>query len=283
MAANVLTDSKTPAIIVTEIKMMNSTFNGVHFLVEGENDIKFWKTRIAKGRTAIVNCEGKTNLLGASQIISHQNIPNVVGVYDSDYDGLFGVAHYPNMLTPTDENDLEVTLLASQALYILLNEYADESLLNAFQNDNGFSAVEHLEKMSQEFGKLRLLNKVLEHNVDFNQLSPYKFVSQDHWILDKAGLHAEYAMLASISVDKLNTALSSIIPIAKSWGLCQGHDSVKILAQGLRKKIGKKPINDQDLAKVLRIAYSPEMLRQSLMYKSLRILEATLTVPIFDC
>lgn len=282
MAINALTTSKTPDIIVTEIMMMSATFKGVHFLVEGDDDSKFWKTRIAKERTSIVNCEGKPNLLGASQIISRQGLSRVAGVYDPDFEHLFGVIHFPNVLTPTDENDLEVTLLASEALDLLLHEYADETLLGAFKASQGLSAVGQLERMSQEFGKLRLLSKQLGHNVDFDRLSPYRFVSQDDWILDLAELHVEYARLAGISVAQLHADLSATIPTTKSWGLCQGHDSVRILAQGLRKRIGKKQINEQDLAKVLRIAYSVEMLQQSQMYKSLRALEAKLPGPIFD-
>lgn len=282
LANNTLTTSKTPAIIVTEIKMMSSTFRGVHFLVEGDDDSKFWKMRVAKERTSIVNCEGKPNLLGASQIISRQGLSCVAGVYDSDFEHLFGVTHAPDVLTPTDENDLEVTLLASEALHILLHEYADENLLRAFETAHGLSAIKHLEQMSQEFGKLRLLSKQLSHNVDFDRLSPYRFVSQDDWILDLTKLHMEYAALSGISVAQLHTNLETTIPSTKSWGLCQGHDSVRILAQGLRKKIGKKQINDQDLARVLRIAYSLEMLQQSQMYKSLKTLEANLPVSIFD-
>lgn len=282
LATNTLTASKTPDIIVSEIKMMSSTFKGVFFLVEGDDDSKFWKTRIAKGQTSIVNCEGKPNLLGASQIISRQGLSRVAGVYDPDFEHLFGVIHVPNILTPTDENDLEVTLLASEALDLLLHEYADEALLGEFRVSQDLSAVDQLERMSQEFGKLRLLSKQLDHNVDFDRLSPYRFVSQDDWSLDLVELHVEYARLAGISVEQLHADLTATIPATKPWGLCQGHDSIRILAQGLRKKIGKKQINEQDLARVLRIAYSLDMLQRSQMYKSLRALETTLLGPIFD-
>lgn len=260
---------------------MSSTFKGVHFLVEGDDDSKFWKPRIAKGKTSIVNCEGKSNLLGASKIIVEQGLSCVAGVYDSDFEHLFGVVHAPDMLTPTDENDLEVTLLTSKALEILLHEYADDALLQAFQTSHGISVVEHLELVSQEFGKLRLINKQCGHNVDFEHLSPYRFVSQDDWTLDRVGLHSEYAELADITPSRLQIDLASIIPATRAWGLCQGHDSVRILAQGLRRTIGKKQIKEQDLAKVLRIAYSLEMLEQSQMYKTLRMLELKLPGPIF--
>lgn len=281
LVKNALTSSKTPAIILNEIKMMSSTFNGVHFLVEGDDDSRFWKPRIAKQKTSIVNCEGRPNLLGASQLILRQGIGCAAGVYDSDFDQHFGIIHCPDILAATDENDLEVTLLASEALSAILHEYADESLIRTFEVDRGMSAVSYLERVSQEFGKLRLLNKQLNHNVDFDRLSPYRFVSPEDWSLDLVGLHAEYTRLAGISAAQLQSDMAAKIPTTKSWGLCQGHDSVRILAQGLRKRIGKKQISEQDLAKILRIAYSVEQFQRSQMYQTLRTLEAKLPVAIF--
>lgn len=282
MAATPLTASKTPNIIVTEIKMMSSAFKGGYFLVEGDDDSKFWKAHIPTAHASIVICEGKPNLLGATQIIYQQGLFGVAGVYDPDFEHLFGVIHFPSFLTPTDENDLELTLLASRALELLLHEYADENKLRAFEASHGITAVAQLENMSKEFGKLRLLSKKLGHNVDFDRLSPYRFVSQNDWVLDIQGLHAEYARLAGIPVEQLRASLTAAIPTAKSWGLCQGHDAIRILAQGLRKSIGRTQISEQDLAKVLRIAYSREMLQQSQMYKALKALEEKMPGPIFD-
>lgn len=282
MANNMLKGSKTPAIIVTEIKMMSSTFKGVHFLVEGDGDSKFWKTRLTKHYTSIVSCEGKQNLLGASQLISRQGLAFVVGVYDADFEHLFGVVHNPHLLTPTDENDLEVTLLASEALDVVLHEYADESLLNFFESNHRISVVDHLEAMSGEFGKLRLLSNLLGQNVDFGRLSPYRFFSSVDWTLNVGELHSEYARLAGVSVKQLHRDLTASIPDAKRWGLCHGHDTVRILAHGLRSVIGKRQISEQDLAKILRIAYSFKMLEKSRMYSALKILEAKMAVPIFD-
>ena len=102
MATTTLTTSKTPGIIVSEIRMMSATFKGVHFLVEGDDDSRFWRPRVASGSVTIVNCEGKPNLLGASTIIQRLGLSSIAGVYDPDFEKLFGVTHHPNILTPTD-------------------------------------------------------------------------------------------------------------------------------------------------------------------------------------
>lgn len=108
MATTPLIGSKTPGIIVSEIRMMSATFKGVHFLVEGDEDIRFWKHRVSRATVTIVNCEGKPNLLAATNLVQRAGLRCVSGVYDPDFERLFGVAHFPNVLAPTDQNDLEL-------------------------------------------------------------------------------------------------------------------------------------------------------------------------------
>ena len=260
---------------------MSATFKGVHFLVEGDDDSKFWKQRISKEKTSIVCCEGRPNLLGVSVLLTRRGLTSVLGVYDADFDHLHGVTHSSNMLAPTDENDLEVTILASDAIGSVIAEYAEESLVEEFEKVEGASPVDYLERLCREFGQLRFLSRVQGHNVDFDRLSPYRFVSQDTWGLDRDALWKEYATFAGVSRPDLEAQLQASIPVTKQWGLCQGHDAVRILAQGFRKRIGRKQISEQDLAKILRIAYSNEMLRLSRMFATLHALENILKVKIF--
>ena len=151
MATTALTASKTPGIIVAEIRMMSASFSGVHFLVEGDDDSRFWKPRVSSTSVTIVNCEGKPNLLGASALIQRLGISAVAGVYDPDFERLFGVTHHPNILTPTDHNDLELTLIASDALNSLLHEFGDPDLIADFERTHGISVAHHLEATSRQF------------------------------------------------------------------------------------------------------------------------------------
>lgn len=260
---------------------MSASFKGIHFLVEGDDDSKFWKPRVSSSSVTIVNCEGKPNLLGASAIIQRIGLSSVAGVYDPDFERLFGVTHHPNILTPTDHNDLELTLIASDALNSLLHEFGDADQIADFERIQGVTIAQHLEATSRQFGQLRYLSGTLGHRVDFDRLSPYRFVSPDTWLLDRDALLAEYAILAGLTVAAVDALVQSGCPQAPSWWLSQGHDTCRVLAQGLRRRIGKKQLSDQDIAKVLRIAFSLELLQQSVMYRSLRSFEARLPVPLF--
>lgn len=282
MATSSLTSSKTPGIIVSEIRMMSATFKGVHFLVEGDEDIRFWKHRVATSNVSIVNCEGKPNLLGASALVRRINLRGVVGVYDPDFERLFGVSHYPELLTPTDENDLELTLVASHALQSVLNEYTSEDLVGEFERKHGTSVVAHLEQLSRRFGELRLLNSTLNHRVDFDRLSPYRFVSIDTWQIDLSALHDEYATLSGVASGDLPSLIARHCPSGAPWQLSQGHDTLRLLAQGLRRTIGRRQINEQDLLKLIRLAYSLDLLQASGMYRALKAIESGLPTRIFQ-
>ena len=276
-----LNSSKTPGIIVSEICMMGSTFHGVHFLVEGEDDSKFWKHHLKRENVSLVNCGGRPNLLGAAALIGHATIAGVAGVYDPDFDRLHGTPpHAPHILAATDANDLETTLLTSAALERLLSEYADTALLTAFESRHGVSVAAHIERTSREFGQLRFLNSRAGYCVDFDKLSPYRFVSKTDWSLDLAGLKAQLAALASINLATLDAALVDC-PDAAPWAYTQGHDAVQILAQGLGGIIGKRQMDGREVTRLLRLAYTDTMLKQTAMHASLCIIEKTLPMPLF--
>jgi Protein of unknown function (DUF4435) len=279
---NTLNTSKTPGIIVSEICMMRSTFNGVHFLVEGEDDSRFWKHYLKRQNVSLVDCGGRPNLIGATHKIDQAAITGVAGVYDPDFDRLHGTPpHAPHILVQTDANDLETTLLTSAALAKLLAEYADTTLLVAFESSRGVSVLEHIERTASEFGRLRFLNSVAGYRVDFAKLSPYRFVSKDDWSLDLAGLKTAFAALASISLAALEAALLADCPHATPWAYCQGHDAVRILAQGLLRTIGRHQMNEQDVTRLLRAIYNDTMLKQTAMYASLCAIEPTLPAKLF--
>lgn len=281
MASTLLLSSKTPEIIVTEIRMMSSTFNGIHFLLEGDDDSRFWKPRLSKCTVTTVTCEGKPNIIGAAALVNELGLTAVAGVYDPDFERLLGVIHSPNILVPTDGNDLEVTLVVSGALKFVLHEYADEKLVEDFENQAGMSVIDYLESVSAEFGRLRFLNNRLDHKVNFDRLSPYRFVSVADWSLDRAGLHAEYAALSSTDPHALRDAIAAHCPPTVSWGYSQGHDCLRILTQGLKQRIGRRQVKERDVVRILRTAYSAEMLQSSAMYASLRMIESSLRAPLF--
>ncbi|WP_339517337.1 DUF4435 domain-containing protein [Comamonas sp. MYb69] len=254
---------------------MNANFQGIHFLVEGEDDGKFWRSFVNDENISLVICEGKEKLVGASGLLSTLKKKNITGVYDRDFDGLNGVVHHPNMLISTDENDLEITIVRSRALRKAIAELAAKEKVKSFEEANGLSVENHVERLSSEFGKLRFLNHKLSHRVDFDKLSPYRFINANDWMLNVEELRASYAQLASISNEELISHLHLHIPIVEPWQLSQGHDVIRIISQGLKFAIGERQINERDLGIYLRLAYEPGCLQKLKMYNFLKSIENT--------
>ena len=279
MSTCILNVSKTPGVIVNEILMMSSSFNGSHFLVEGTDDCKFWRPRLISQNVNLVDCEGKTNLLGSAGLLTG-NSTKVVGVFDADFDRHRGIACPHNFLVHTDENDLEIMLLRSNAFDAFKNEFTQLPLVRAFEQRIGAQIIEHIENVSRAFGQLRFLSCVSGHNVDFDNLSPYRFVSAADWLLDHAGLKAEYAALANITIPVLETNLMACCPPLPLWAYSQGHDTVRILAQGLKRTIGATHMSEHDVTRILRIAYTQEMLRQAPLYAWLDTFQKQLPAPV---
>ncbi len=282
MNTSPLNSSKTPGSIVTEIHMMRSTFKGIHFLVEGEDDSKFWKDYLHRENVTLVNCEGKPNLIATALQIEAAAIPRVTGVYDADFDRLHGThPHSPNILTPTDDNDLETMLLKSAALDKLLSQYADAKKLAAFQDRIGKTVVEHVAQTARHFGQLRFLNSVANLRIDFKHLSPYRFVEIESWNVKTDELQAKFAELTSTSPAELATALQTHCQHDTEWAYVQGHDATRILAQGLRKTIANEQMDEHSVTRILRTAFTDILLKQTTMYAALRTITAKMPVQLF--
>jgi len=215
-------------------------------------------------------------------LMINKGIPNVTGVYDTDYDVLQNIAVYHSThLTRTDHNDLEITFVTSNALKILLDEFADADQIIEFEKRVNMTILNHIEKVSCEFGKLRYLNLIRNLEVKFDNLSPYRFVSKTDWGLDLAALRTAFCSVANLSEMDLINNLMQYCPDQLMWAYSQGHDTLKILAIGLRYIIGNHQRDEDGLLGELRLAFSKQMLEQTAMYASLKTKETRWGIPLF--
>lgn len=260
--------SKTPGIVLAEIEMMRSAYSGSYFLVEGVYDSKFWKRRVCQGEVALIDCEGRANLLQVAEKVCGNGVPGVLGIYDPDFDRHFGLHHHDTVLAITDENDLDVTLIASAALEHVLHEFADADKLKSFEINNG-PVGKHICAVATKFGQLRYLNQVNSYKVDFDELSPYRFLDVDAWTLNLNDLYHQFCVKANITTEILLSEVARLDAKTDGWNFCQGHDCLKIAAQGMKKILGAKHYAEGDVAKLLRLAYSEAQLKASVMYMHL--------------
>ncbi len=145
---------KTPGTLVAEIKMSRMSHEGAFLLVEGKDDIRFWRSR-RHVDCELVDGEGKRNVIGGIQKLDATSFVGVLGIVDSDYDPLTGISIESENLLLTDAHDLECLLCRSSALDKVLAEYGNHPKIERFENKTGDDVRTGLLKRALVFGRLR--------------------------------------------------------------------------------------------------------------------------------
>lgn len=270
-----LANSKTPAILRSEIILKSSGFDGIFLAVEGDFDSRFWSTRINSNFARIVHCGGKPNLLGLLELYVDHGYKGLAAIADADFDRLFGKIDSHWCLSYTDHSDLESTLIISNALPRILSEYADKLKIDWFEESSGKRIQDHLRLLASFFGTLRFVNEAKNYRVDFDKLSPYKYISGTSWALDEVALVQDFLSLAGITSEQLLLDQNKLHAncILEPWSLVQGHDCLRILAIGLTPSIigltGQKSVNQAELQKAFRLTFDADDLTRTTMYRDL--------------
>lgn len=243
--------------------------------VEGDFDSRFWSARINSNFARIVHCGGKSNLLGLLELYVEHGYAGIAAVADADFDRLFGRINAHWCLSYTDNCDLESTLIISNALQRILSEYGDESKIGSFEKVSERQIQEHLRLLASFFGGLRLVNEVKNYRVDFEKLSPYKYINNTSWALDEVTLAQDFLNLAGITNEQLVLDQNELNAnfFLEPWSLVQGHDCIRILAIGLTPSIigvtGQKSVSPAELQKAFRLTFDADDLTQTTMYRDL--------------
>lgn len=259
--------NKTPGVVVAEIEMLRAVDLTTSFIVEGNDDSRFWKARTVS-QVTIVDCEGKKNLLEVARQACETGKDYIFGIYDADFDHLNGIRHHSKLLAITDENDLEITLLRSESLGWFLDHLADQIKVKSFEANVGVTVSDHIEAIARKFGELRFLNQTHSYGVDFDKLSPYRFISSDAWQLDKTSLYKEFSVLAGLSSSDLSEKLEALCHYGK-WALVQGHDCIKILTQGMKKVLSNRQSTEGEVTQMLALGFDKAKLVATRMYSDI--------------
>ncbi|SEF24333.1 DUF4435 domain-containing protein [Variovorax sp. NFACC27] len=271
--------NKTPGVVVAEIEMLRAANKITGFIVEGHDDSRFWRARTAPKRVTIIDCEGKENLIEVARHASEAGKDYVVGIYDADFDNLSGIRHYADLLAITDENDLEITLLRSPCLNRLLDHLAEPEKVISFEQSINATVADHIESIARKFGELRFINHRNRLGVNFEFLSPYRFVRAADWSLNLNELHEQFLQLSGLAKEDLDIHLAGLQRYGK-WILVQGHDCVKILTQGMKNVLAKRQSTEADITRMLALAFDDAQLAATRMYAELTQMERRLGIQL---
>lgn len=195
----------------------------------------------------------------------------VEGKNDDDCDMLAGARHESDNLLYTDAHDLECILCRSSALDRVLAEHGDPKKIRRFEKTGGHVRDALLDR-ALVFGRLRLAARLARPAVDFG-IKIQRFLKVKTWRVE-AG---DKALIRSAVPDSPQDALAiadrlAQLPKADPWYVARGHDMVEILRIGLQRVLGDLPahIGTNDIARLLRVAMTPEDLRQTKMWADVR-------------
>lgn len=243
-------------------------FTGSFLIVEGGDDSQFWQRWCARELCKIEIAGGRLGVEGVIARADHQHFSGALGIVDADFSGIDGVPPSANILY-TDHHDLETLLLQSSALDHVLIYYGDTERITAFETRAGHSVRDALLARGLPFGRLRWLSERRTLRLPFDRLHPARFLLDDAWQLDSEHLHHEAARLCNLTLSELHAHLDTL-PEAPPWKLCQGHDLLAILHQGLGSVLGQKPPNLRTLSASLHLAYQQHELHTSTLYRDIR-------------
>ena len=242
---------------------MNRTLHGGSFLiVEGKDDIRFWRAR-CHATCELIDGEGKFNVIGSIQQIATTDIAGTLGIVDSDYDHLRAAYVKSDNLLYTDAHDMECLLCRSSALDRVLAEHGDRAKIRRFENAGGIDVRAALLERTLVFGRLRFAALLARPAITL-KVKIQKFVNEITWTVDEGTLIRQAVPDSPADAGAIAGHLGRL-PEADPWHVAQGKDMVEILRLGLRHALGNLPsrVTAEDIAGQLRIGMSREDLRST--------------------
>lgn len=224
----------------------DTSFRGVHLLVEGKRDYKLYKKFADDAYVRIKTTQGKYRLREIYALLVKRGVVDIVGIRDADFLRIAGnskySAQYADAIFPTDCHDAEIMLACNGALQDYLSIIADPDLVESFEAKHK-PIFDLVMKAIYPIGCLRLANKRFGLGLSFkpekpegNQIKIRKFVSESDWTVDVAAMvntvweYSQNRGLTVASKARITEALTSITAEGHPANeISNGHDFSAVL------------------------------------------------------
>lgn len=199
-------------------------------LVEGPDDDRVYSEFLNKALCKTVQSEGRPNLIDAAAILRSFSIDGWLGITDSDFGRFTGEQLPPNILA-TDDHDLEVMILNTDALDELIDDILDYS--GTPRSDTVKKRISNqMWDIGATIGYLHLMlleNGTRGLNFDYLTFQYLKHVSTKcelafYAVRDELSSAAPWINESEISPTQLKQLTDNSLT-----HLCRGHDLTEIL------------------------------------------------------
>ena len=265
---------KTPAVLANEIVMQRQVHPGAFLVLEGRDDVRFWKPRRHR-HCELLDGEGKQNVIGALQRLDEQGFQGALGLVDSDYDTFSSSEPLSANLVATDAHDLECVLCRSAALDVVLREHGDSARIRGLEDEEGTDVQQALLDRALVFGRIRLAAALWREGEAVRGIRVPSFVCERTWRVDADALLTTVVRRSTRNQEAWQTRANELLQ-EDPWFVVRGHDMLQILCIGLRSVLGDLPVTVgvKGIASALRRAMARECLEATGLWKGIRTWEA---------
>lgn len=255
----------TGQTIANEIMLERAAQPQPYLLVEGWSDKKLF-SKFKSATASIKDCNGFQNLVDALTELTGRGVTSVLGIMDNDYFLETGYPEYSGVLIFTDEIDLEMMMLKSDAYGRVVGEVCSKN--NVADELVRSRAIKH----ASWYAALRFHAARNRSGYSFSR-DVKRFVKGGGGAIDIERHFSTYCQKTSENICDLRDSAKSILS-DHGCGISKGHDSMHVLARILRLEFGGKQLRQSDEADVIemlfRLAFDERMLKETRVYEQLK-------------
>jgi len=277
----------------------DTTFHGTYVLVEGNNDYILFRKFLNSNSCEFQVLSGKQFVIDVLTELESRGRTVAIGIVDSDFDVLDKDECKIDNIFYSDNHDLELMIVNSDAFEILIDLYCSKEKLNKFVTENeGKELKSILLDLSAPLGQLKWANKLNNWGLSFKpQDSTGQKLKIEEFLppgtLKFLGYPAMVKTVFNYSRPKANftvteeTVLQFLEQLVSKdvdkYHLCNGHDFTYLFALALRKKIASmnsNAISSEQIEQDLILAYESRFFILSKLYAELKTWEIKEQKPI---
>ena len=221
--------------------------------------------------------EGKTNVLGAIDILDGDGFAGAFGLVDADFDHIEMRTAGGPRLARTELHDLDATLLRSTSFESLLVEFGSAKKIADYGDLRGL-----LLAAAEPIGQLRLHSERTGLNLRFKGMNYGSCLRKKEIATDPEAMVREVLRRSQRQDRDIRDLTEGISSIASEghdpWWMCCSDDLLGILSACLRSMIGNNnatEVSDAQLRRALRLGYTQAEFEASALARAIRRWEET--------
>ena len=268
--------------VANEVRLTKANYKGSVVLVEGQSDKRVYQQFFLQDSCRVITASSRDNVIDSVLILNNDKVEGVLGLADRDVGGLGTFQEVPANVILTDENDLEMMIMCSPTFELVLEELGSGKKIANYVGNCGESLRDSVFRASSAIGALRLVSRSKELNLEFSGMR-WRFDQERRISINIDRMYSQIVgsgiSKAGWDLDRVKSEVSVVLErFPDSKDICQGHDTVRVLARSLRSLFGNDSSFDSSkgavrLEKIIRLAYKSEYFYATSMAKEIKTWE----------